>query len=510
MNLQTLFEIFPPGELPSLLGSSYEADVEAVSQDNDRTIVIKDLAKNLFSSSRKDEAIPQVVMILNRQQSHFEECAKLKSELIQYAEENGTDIGLSPRHIKLIQSMRSAEGERSCSDESQLLSVHKVETSSRATDPFGVEDPPLDPSQPCVGQGSFQDESNTLLTPLEDDGGLMEVGELPPNVEELQLGFPPPIPVEYDKFPEEWCSFEELSERADILQQDYAKAMNIIDQIDERVKRDPAITSLSQNEYQIPGCLDRTYFPYDLYRAGRDIPGASIYGSDIHTDLQYFLLFGCPYTLQEASDLFDIILHQGIRVIVSLHQHDEPAGKMNDFFEDQRLISCKLRDGWLIRKISEKILDEDPLFQEGTCMPRIVESILLASKGVEQIRLRHFHYDGWQDGHPAPSESFLDELYRNIEPLLSPKTPIAINCIGGVGRSGTFALGLYNRRYIDQCMKGLERKINIPENLYREFRRRRAGVIRDPRQLAQVYSITAKYYQQVCARPKVKKHCTVV
>ena len=46
--------------------------------------------------------------------------------------------------------------------------------------------------------------------------------------------------------------------------------------------------------------------------------------------------------------------------------------------------------------------------------------------------------------------------------------------------------------------------MNMPEIIYREFRRRRSGIIGRPSQLAQVYSGAAKYYRRKQGKVETK------
>ena len=131
--------------------------------------------------------------------------------------------------------------------------------------------------------------------------------------------------IQYDQFLGEERSFEDLVKRAEELKAHPEIAGEIIEEIKRRVKLDPAITCLTSSVAKsMRGIASNSNPPYDEYRAGREIEGAFFNGSDVHTDLQNFLLFGCPRGPKDTADFFDTVIQQKIRVIVSLNERGEP------------------------------------------------------------------------------------------------------------------------------------------------------------------------------------------
>ena len=319
-----------------------------------------------------------------------------------------------------------------------------------------------------------------------------------PQVSDVSVVSRPPLD-RYDEFPEEWCSFESLREKSNQLKADLSRGQRVIDEINRRVKEDPQIALLTTHVAKAHPLAGKHYLPYDQYRAGREIPGAYVNGSDVRTSFQHFLLMGCPKEVCDASAMFDTVIRQRTRLMVSLNESGEAGGRINTFWKNESLKTFCLRDGWRIENIGERLLDQRASLPEGTRIPRLVESTLVARKGDTAVEIRHLHYDGWRDRQAMPSEELLYGLYTRIEELATgPQPPIAINCKGGVGRTGTVAVGLYIRRYIDTCLaEGREPRINIPEIIYREFRKQRAGIVGRPAQFAQIYSLAATYYERV-------------
>ncbi len=443
MKLEKLQEMILDTHLQEALwGSSYAADRETAHRGEKRDVSQKDLVLHLFSSEHKEVDILLVVEALVSATTQKGSSHKLLAKIMHCAADDGEKkYGMSKELIdRIVTTIGSAPSNK-----------------PQKTEDAGAQSVPA------------------LITPF--------------------LA----VDVQYDQFPEQWCSFEDLYERSVRLKSTLSEGQGIIDEIKRRVQADPLIASLSTLESEGREGVSRFNPPYDVNRAARQIPGAYVNGSDVYTSLQNFLIMGCPRGARDTSDFFDTVLQQGIKVLVSLHQRDEAQERYHDFWENSRLETLTLRDGWSIKKVNETVLDQKEMEEGGTRVPRIVESTLLATRGEESVELTHLHYDGWRDKNPMPSEELLETLYRRVEMLSpSPKTPVAINCKGGVGRSGTCAVGLYVRRYIRKALvEGVDLRVNIPEIIYREFRRRRSGIIGQPTQLAQVYSMAAQYYQRV-------------
>lgn len=475
MKLEKLTKIVPnEGLLRTLWGSSYEADVAASQQGQKKDVGQNELVTHLFAAAIKDNILHCISTLIGSQE-HRGTCKKLLRKIQQYATRNGAEHGLESAQIEKIVSMCSEASKKGGSKkQSGILTVRL--TNSDQHQP--MQKPKTESGQASVSTNEKAKRSN--------DPSALAIT----------------LPSQFDQFPEEWCTFDQLEGKAMVLKSSREIGHKIIDEIKRREKTDPSITCLTKKDATSSEIASRYNPPYDAFRAGRDIPGAFFNGSDVHTDLQKFLLTGCPKGPQDTADFFDTVLHQGIRIMISLNQHEEPKSRYYDFWENARLKTLNLRDGWSLEKIYEKILAEYDAGNDGDRVPKIIESTLIATKGDQQIELKHFHYDGWRDKFPMPSERLLSTLYERIEQdNPSPGTPIAINCKGGVGRSGTVAVGFYLRRYIDKNLaEGEKSRVNIPEIIYREFRRRRSGIIGQPTQLAQVYSMASRYYLQRKAR----------
>lgn len=459
MKLKPFQKIIPDQDVQrALWGQSYDADVAAVQHGENREKGQPELVSNLFKSDYN--VVCRAISFFVHPEARKGSCEKLLAKIGKYADKKGEACGLNREQVKEIIGLCSSGRDDIASVRKRSIPVPNLgEEPARkmlTTKPCEPALPPLPfqgsiPQAPCAG-----------------------------------------VPLQFDQFPAEWCACETLGIRAAQLKNNLQEGEAIIEEIKRRVKMDPAIASLSRNDAAASEIASKHNAPYDAYRAGREIPGTFFNGSDVQTDLQNFLLFGCPRGAKDTSDFFDTVLRRGIRVIVSLNANGESRRRYFNFWENERLKTLTLRDGWSIEKVAERILAAEP-----TGFPKVVESTLLASKGDEKIELHHFHYDGWKDKQPMPSEGLLDILYRRIEEINpSPDPAIAINCRGGVGRTGTGAVGYYARRYVDRVLStGTKQTVNIPEIIY-QFRKRRSGIIGQPSQLAQVYSLTYQYYQQ--------------
>ena len=129
---------------------------------------------------------------------------------------------------------------------------------------------------------------------------------------------------------------------------------------------------------------------------------------------------------------------------------------------------------------------------------QIAESTLELSNGKS---VTHLHCDGWIDRSPISDEETLQHLLDRAEELSPEKDiPVAFNCKGGKGRTGTAYLCYYLRRYIQERLAAGDRlddiTINIPKLLYNSWKER-SGLTSHGDQLTQVYSVTAAYYNRL-------------
>ena len=184
---------------------------------------------------------------------------------------------------------------------------------------------------------------------------------------------------------------------------------------------------------------------------------------------------------------------KGTRVVVSLHETGEAKGRCHDFWKEDRIKEMAFRDGWTLR-ITE-VLDGNKDQSSG---PRIIETTYEASRGEEKRTITHLHYDGWHDQSAIPDVTLLGTLIRRIEDL-SPdrKIPIAINCHGGVGRTGTLTV-CYDQ--FKECKQQLAAGttsdrvvVNVPERLY-ALRKQRPNLIGQKSQFSQIPAVLSHLF----------------
>lgn len=293
------------------------------------------------------------------------------------------------------------------------------------------------------------------------------------------------------RFPEEGCYLKDLRAEAKKLQaNDHKKARAIIREINARVKVDKKIQALTNKSAKMnPKVAGNKSFPFDINRSGRQFKGLYINASDVRLKAQNYVLAACPRDRRGANDYYEAALAQDVAVFVSAIKSTEAKSRYNNFWMKDKLHTIALRDRSRILHIGSKVLKNDGA-------PQIIETALRTSTGK---KITHLHYDGWGDKRPMPSEKLLGDLLDRITELNpDPEVPVAINCRGGVGRTGTIAVSLYLRRFIDselQAGKKLDKiMVNIPEIIY-AFRNQRNRIIGNPSQLAQLYTVLADYYE---------------
>lgn len=285
----------------------------------------------------------------------------------------------------------------------------------------------------------------------------------------------------------------------------YKSASRIISKIKLGVKKDPSIKSLPRSSPQkarVKGVASKHNPPFEFNRAGKKTR-VFLNWSDVDTEYQKFRLGACPRSLNEARGLFSTVIKDNVRVMVSLHQKTEAKRWCNDFWENRRLRKMNI-GGWKIKKVSEKLLAKDVPGRSGKRTPKLLESTLIATRKNKTKVITHLHFDGWPDRSPVSSEKLFNKLLDRMQALNpSADTRIAINCVGGIGRTGSTAVAYCLRKYIDEKImlkKPLkDLKVNIPDIIY-QFRKQRSGIVGQPSHLSLLHSATGAYYERCKSR----------
>ncbi len=318
---------------------------------------------------------------------------------------------------------------------------------------------------------------------------------------------PRPEGFQYDKFPEHTTKLRDLSEvAARLLEKTEEKVERkeepiagdvIIQEIKFRVKEDPAILQYTKEiALTHPGITSIHNPPFDHNYTGKN-EGVFVNASDITFDEQNFILAGLVKSNAEAARYFDVLIARKVKVLASFHESTESASRCNNFWQNERLENMQLSDGWTIRNVEQKIIAKEELEPDSPC---IVESTLIAKKGDEEHVMTHFHYDRWRDRHQMPSTDLMLILQDRMEELSpDPTVPIALNCRGGVGRSGSTAVAYLLRKRLQKELlqeKPIDEiEVNLPETVY-EFRKQRSGVCGQGSQFAQVHEVLFKLYER--------------
>jgi protein tyrosine phosphatase len=173
--------------------------------------------------------------------------------------------------------------------------------------------------------------------------------------------------------------------------------------------------------------------------------------------------------------------------------------KLQPFWEPEIAENLKLPLGWKLKHRSTKILYEE---DKAKLPARIVERVYAAVNGGKEHVLTHLHYENWQDHKLAHPEAL--EVLLNRRDELAPRLeiPICINCKGGKGRTGTFAI-------IDACRKIIHKelkagvplhkiRLDIPQMIL-DMRKVRPRIGSNKKQFVQVYQILNDYYKSGAA-----------
>jgi len=311
----------------------------------------------------------------------------------------------------------------------------------------------------------------------------------------------------FHDFPLEWCTLAELKTKLkdpDALDALFMKLTLREKVLDQRLINTPREAAKAKKE------LCPYSYPYDFNRAGKDIKGLFINASFAEIGgRQSYLLGTCPKTIEDAQNTFDVILKEGVRVLISLHQSKE-IGPTGDFWAEKVLSKLTLRDGWKIHNLEkDSSLDGTKAFakklneekKNPSDDPQIIERHLLAERQGEKREIVHLHYKDWHDCLAAPIPLLMNTLLdRKDEISPSKEIPIWINCKAGIGRTGAIALLDLSRREVKEQLKAgtklEEVSINIPALLYR-LRQERASALSNPKSFLHVYQCMVDFMESL-------------
>lgn len=300
---------------------------------------------------------------------------------------------------------------------------------------------------------------------------------------------------EYGRFPTETCRLSDMKKRAEELRANSGKkAERVSKKIKTAFECFLKQKELSGNKHNFNANLS-------VFRLNnRTVDDPIINASDVcMKDGRNYLLFGCPKDARGMSILFDCALQQGITLFVSLLESSDASDKFNNYWEQENLQKIPIRDGWKFRRICSRVLAKSDQEPKGTKIPKLIETTIIAERPNETRKLIHLHYEGWRDQKAMPCELLFQTLLSHIERLQKGKnTPFAVNCHGGVGRTGTTVISNFLRQEVEaKLSQGIpldEITLNIPETIF-AFRKQRAWFLEQSSQLINVYSIMGDYYE---------------
>lgn len=295
------------------------------------------------------------------------------------------------------------------------------------------------------------------------------------------------LPFQYALFPEESCTLLQLKTKANELRENnFTKSMELQAKIKRQFKR---YIKLTGHDFSFNLAEKRLSY----------LPNLSFYASDVSFGRgRNYLLFALPRSSDEASVLFDLALQKRVTLFVSLLESQEAKSKFNTYWTQERLCQLTTKNGWRFAKKSSKILGHAPIEPKGKKIPKLIETKFIARHASgEKRELTHLHLEGWRDREETPNETLFHLLQDRIQEIHQGRDePIAINCLGGVGRTGTTSLVNCLRKDIDDYFaQGLDPavvKINVVEKLF-QFRLQRNWFLEQAGQLANVFSVLGDY-----------------
>jgi len=265
---------------------------------------------------------------------------------------------------------------------------------------------------------------------------------------------------------------------------------------EDREKAEELLHSAKDAIQENPHVQEQTiihYRTYEYNRSGKNFPGPEICANDVCIDNQRFILSGMPQNIESAAQYWNVILQQRGCVVVSLHDSSESEDLCNNFWKKESLTQMQLFNGWTITEQEQETVIED-----NSCA--LIKTKLLATNGKETRTLFHLHYTGWPNYTPITNETVFQELLKEMR-LLSPNKsfPIAINCHGGVGRTGATAVTYVLEQQISKAVqenKEDEYRVNLAKTVY-AFRKQRPTALSNPGNVAKIFSVLEKYYNSL-------------
>jgi protein tyrosine phosphatase len=293
---------------------------------------------------------------------------------------------------------------------------------------------------------------------------------------------------EPSRFPEETIAISELKARSEYMKACYHEkawelAFKINRQFKKHIKKTNHDFSKNASKHRL------------LY-----VPREELNASDVYvSNFGKYVLFGCPRSATEAGFLFDACMQYDVTLFVSLLESHEAKEKYNNYWQEHKLSQIQTPGGWTFSKIKSKVLYEAELEADGLHKPQLIKTTIIASnhQGLRR-KLTHLHYEGWRDKEAMSSEQLFLSLIKYMGNRQKNKKdkPIAINCHGGVGRTGTLALSYYLKNeidaYLDQGISPDEIFVNVPDLLF-AFRLQRNYFLQQATQLSNLYSVLGDY-----------------
>lgn len=301
-------------------------------------------------------------------------------------------------------------------------------------------------------------------------------------------------PIIYDAFPEEVCLLSNFKDKF----KDRKSAGELLRLIKTNSNElDTSITTLPRTISKHPEYRKRGYHtsPFDHNRLGREVEGTYLNASEVHLkDGPKYIFAAIPRDSVTIADYYHCLMQKGTKVVVTTNPTLE-SEDCRPFWLNTELEKVTFRDGWTIREIATNVLMKN----KSSKGPELIQRTLNVTKGGEAKTITHLHYENWPDHKAAPDDEMLSALVHKINELQTTNDhPIAINCKGGIGRTGTLAIAHLAIHEIKKQLKAGKKKdevsLNIAKMIY-SLRKERRGMVSHKEQILQIYRLIHEYYK---------------
>jgi hypothetical protein len=290
---------------------------------------------------------------------------------------------------------------------------------------------------------------------------------------------------DFSQFPEEKCSLSEF----EALSKNLERLAEMRMKVHVRSQMDPEISKKRKLIHQFEKPSDGNRFLN--------------YEGQLEDNQKLVLVPSPKRDIEDAKHYWEMVMEKKVPLMISLCSPCQWK-KILPFWRPETIKKISFDSGAKAKCVKTSILytgDKKVLDKGKERTVKIVERVYkVTAKDGSKHKATHLHYLHWPDHEVAPDLAALDVLLKKrSEVLKSRDAPMAINCQGGVGRTGEIALFECCKNEIDnQRKRGVpldKISLNLAEIIYgmRQFAPSLIGT--EIEQLGQVCSLIDRYYK---------------